>query len=213
METVRVRYLGLQNYNVVRQSMVDFTINRQLNTLDELWFVQHPSVFTQGQAGKSEHVLFPGNIPVVNVERGGQVTYHGPGQIICYVMMDVVRKGIGPRGLVAGIEQGIMGTLNYYNVSSHLVNGAAGVYVNNEKIASIGLKIKRHCSFHGLSLNVDMDLEPFSRINPCGYEGLTMTQLSSHLEKPITPNQVQGVLLSNLMASLKYQHIKEIEGL
>ncbi len=174
------RDLGAVNYERVWRAMQDFTRLRTPATADELWAVQHPPVFTQGRAGKSEHVLEPGEIPVVESDRGGQVTYHGPGQLVVYVLLDVKRLGIGPRTLVRRLERGVIAYLAGYGIRGEQVQGAPGVYVAGAKIAALGLRIRNGCSYHGLALNVAMDLEPFTRINPCGYAGLTVTELSAH---------------------------------
>ena len=172
------RQLGRQDYEPIWKKMQEFTISRNDSTLDEIWFVEHNAVFTQGQAGKSEHLLAPGDIPVVQVDRGGQVTYHGPGQQVVYFLINLKRKKMGVRELVSAIEQIVVELLYGYQISSAPKADAPGVYVDDKKICSLGLKIKRGCSFHGLALNVNMDKEPFSRINPCGYSGLEITQLS-----------------------------------
>jgi len=172
------RSLGLQDYQTVWKSMQDFTLQRNDETLDEIWFVEHPPVFTQGQAGKAEHLLSPGKIPVVQVDRGGQVTYHGPGQQVVYFLVDIRRKKIGVRQLVSAIEKSVIELLAKYNIESSARPDAPGVYVGGKKICSLGLKIKRGCSFHGLALNVAMDKSPFLRINPCGFEGMEVTQIS-----------------------------------
>jgi len=158
--------------------MKDFTDLRSEQSSDELWFVEHDPVFTQGQAGKPEHLLATGDIPVVHVDRGGQVTYHGPGQQVVYVMIDLRRRNLGVRQLVTGIENGIIKLLKFYNIESAAKADAPGVYINSgDKICSIGLRIRKGCSFHGLALNVAPDLEPFSRINPCGFKGLGVTSI------------------------------------
>jgi lipoyl(octanoyl) transferase len=162
--------------------MRELTDSRDAQTPDELWLLQHPRVFTQGQAGKAEHVLAPGEIPVVQVDRGGQVTYHGPGQWVVYLMLDLRRRGLGVRDLVSLIERAIVSLLAGYDIEARADPSAPGVYVGERKIASLGLRIRRGCSYHGLALNVDMDLEPFSRINPCGYEGLRVTSMAAELE-------------------------------
>ncbi len=166
------------DYTQVWQAMQQFTDDRDENTLDELWLVEHPPVFTQGQAGKAEHLLMPGDIKVVKVDRGGQVTYHGPGQQVIYFMINLRRRKIGVRQLVTILEQGIVAALNDFNINAAPKSDAPGVYVKNKKIASLGLRVRKGCSFHGLALNVNMDLEPFLRINPCGYAGLEMIQTS-----------------------------------
>jgi len=175
---VRIRDLGLCDYTDIWQAMKSFTDSRTEQTNDEFWFVEHNPVFTQGQAGKDEHILAPGNIPVVHADRGGQVTYHGPGQQVVYIMIDLRRRGLGVRQLVTGIENGIIQFLAQYGIHSQARPDAPGVYLfTGEKICSIGLRIRKGCSFHGLALNIAPDLEPFSRINPCGFEGLQVTSL------------------------------------
>ena len=158
--------------------MREFTNRRNPQTGDELWIVEHDPVFTQGLNGRAEHLLNPGDIPVVQIDRGGQITYHGPGQLVLYCLLDITRLGLGVRGLVARIEKSVIDLLEHYQVVSHTRKGAPGVYVGKAKIAALGLRIRKGCCYHGLSLNVDMDLEPFERINPCGYSGLAVTQLS-----------------------------------
>ncbi|MFC3116132.1 lipoyl(octanoyl) transferase LipB [Cellvibrio fontiphilus] len=185
--------------------MTDFTNQRTPDTPDQLWLVQHPPVFTQGQAGKAEHVLFPGDIPVVQTDRGGQVTYHGPGQLVAYPLLDLRRLNIGVRELVTRIEQTIIATLAYYGIESAAKADAPGVYVNGDKIASLGLRVRRGCSFHGLALNVDMDLAPFQRINPCGYQGLAMTQMRDLLSNPPALEQVQAQLVAEFARKLGYE--------
>ena len=174
---VRVRILGLTDYAEVFAAMRAFTEARNAQTCDELWLTEHRPVFTQGQAGKAEHLLAPGGIPVIQTDRGGQVTYHGPGQLVGYLMFDIRRLGISVRGLVSGIEQAVVDVLAGYGIESAPRPDAPGVYVDGAKIASLGLRVRRGCSYHGLSLNVDMDLEPFGRINPCGLFGMQVTQL------------------------------------
>lgn len=176
-----LRELGLVAYEPTLAAMRDFTNTRGVDTPDELWLLQHPAVFTQGQAGKAEHVLAPGDIPVIQVDRGGQVTYHGPGQWVLYLMVDLRRMSFGVRDLVNIIESSVVSLLDEYGISAATRSGAPGVYVADEKIASLGLRVRRGCSYHGLSLNVDMDLEPFGRINPCGYEGLRVTSMRQQL--------------------------------
>lgn len=176
---LRVRDLGLADYAGVFRAMREFTDRRGEATPDELWFVEHPPVFTQGQAGRSEYILAPGDIPVVQSDRGGQVTYHGPGQIVGYLLFDIRRMGLTVRGLVDGIERAIVDLLGEYGIEARGRSEARGVYVGNDKIAALGLRIRRGCSYHGLALNVDMDLEPFSRINPCGLTGIGITMMSA----------------------------------
>jgi lipoyl(octanoyl) transferase len=197
--------LGRQDYQQSWQAMTDFTNQRTPETPDQLWLVEHPPVFTQGQAGKAEHLLFPGDIPVVQTDRGGQVTYHGPGQLVAYPLLDLRRLKLGVRELVTQIEQTIIATLAYYGIDSAAKADAPGVYVNGDKIASLGLRVRRGCSFHGLALNVDMDLAPFQRINPCGYQGLAMTQMRDLIPEPLALSQVQDQLVTEFARKLGYE--------
>jgi lipoyl(octanoyl) transferase len=174
---LKVRRLGRQPYAATWEAMSQFTNNRGPDTPDELWLLEHDPVFTQGQAGKAEHVLAPGDIPVVQVDRGGQVTYHGPGQIVGYPLIDLRRAGVSVRELVNKIEQAIIDSLEHWNIGAERLEGAPGVYVAGAKVAALGLRVRRGCSFHGLAFNVNMDLEPYHRINPCGYKGLAVTQV------------------------------------
>ena len=176
---VQVRDLGASEYLTVLEAMQGFTRDRDENSQDEIWLTEHQPVFTQGQAGKAEHLLAPGSIPVIQSDRGGQVTYHGPGQITAYLMLDLRRHKLGVRDLVCGIEHSIQHLLKTYGIVSQLRDRAPGVYVNAQKIAQLGLRVRRGCSYHGLSLNVDMDLEPFSRINPCGLTDITTTHMAA----------------------------------
>jgi len=173
-----IKHLGQQDYEPVWRAMQKFTDERDAQTPDELWLVEHPPVFTQGLAGKAEHILASGDIPVIQVDRGGQVTYHGPGQIVAYPLINLRRHGIGVKSLVFGIEQAIIDTIGLYDITAKRKDNAPGVYVNGAKIASLGLRIRKACSFHGLAFNIDMDLEPFQRINPCGFSGLEVIQLA-----------------------------------
>ncbi len=173
-----IRDLSRQPYEPVWRAMQEFTDQRTDETPDELWLVEHQPVFTQGQAGKAEHVLAPGDIPVVQVDRGGQVTYHGPGQLVAYPLLDLKRLGIGVKALVHGIEQAIINTLAFYQINAERLDGAPGVYVDGSKIASLGLRVRHGRTFHGLAFNVAMDLEPFSRINPCGLLGMQVTDVA-----------------------------------
>jgi len=202
---LRVRQLGLSDYELVWHAMQDFTDQRDEHTIDELWLVQHPAVFTQGQAGKAEHVLAPGDIPVIQVDRGGQVTYHGPGQIVAYPLLDIRRSGLGVRELVNRIEESIIRVLERYEVKGERREGAPGIYVSDEKIASLGLRVRRGRTFHGLAFNIDMDLEPFQRINPCGFEGLSVTQLSDLAKIEI--GEVETQLVDSIASSLGYSEI------
>ncbi|WP_245584105.1 lipoyl(octanoyl) transferase LipB [Saccharospirillum impatiens] len=164
--------------------MQDFTLNRDDQATDEIWLLEHDPVFTQGQAGKAEHLLSPGDIPVVPADRGGQVTYHGPGQLVAYVLLDIRRLKSDVRKLVSALEDSVVGLLGSYGVDAAARADAPGVYIGESKVCSLGLRIKRGRSYHGLALNVDMDLEPFSRINPCGYQGLEMTQVADWVKAP-----------------------------
>ena len=171
---------GLQDYPATWAAMRAFTDARDATTPDELWLLEHAPVFTLGQAGRPEHLLAPGAIPVIQTDRGGQVTYHGPGQLVAYLLLDLRRAGIGVKRLVDLLEQAVIDLLAGYGVQAERRAGAPGVYVADAKIASLGLRVRNGCGYHGLALNVDMDLEPFGRINPCGYAGLTVTQLVEH---------------------------------
>ncbi len=173
-----------------------FTDRRDAATVDEIWLTEHQPVFTQGQSGKAEHVLAPGDIPVVQTDRGGQVTYHGPGQITGYLMFDLRRMGLAVRALVTGIEQAMVDTISGYQIEGAPRADAPGVYVNGDKIGSLGLRVRRGCSYHGLSLNVDMDLEPFSRINPCGLLGVQVTHMAAFA--PVDLATVKQQLLAAL---------------
>ncbi len=176
--SLRVRELGIQPYEPVWQDMQAFTDQRSESTPDELWLLQHTPVYTLGKNGKPEHILEPGDIPVVQSDRGGQVTYHGPGQAIIYILLDLNRMKIGVRELVTRIENGVINFLAQQDIEAVARTDAPGVYIDGKKIAALGLRVRKGCSFHGLAFNIEMDLEPFSRINPCGFEGLEVTQLS-----------------------------------
>jgi len=210
-ELLGFRDLGLIDYEPAWQAMKRFTDGRNRETPDEIWLVQHPPVFTQGQSGKPEHLLLPGDIPVVQVDRGGQVTYHGPGQLVVYLLLDVRRLGFGVRELVTRIENSLIDLLASYGVTAAAKPEAPGVYVDGAKIASLGLRIRNGCSFHGLALNVDMDLEPFQRINPCGYAGLAMTQLRD-LAGPIEFAEVSARLRAQLVRHLDYAEQTTLAG-
>ncbi|RJG51657.1 lipoyl(octanoyl) transferase LipB [Motilimonas pumila] len=195
------------DYESVWQAMQAFTDNRTETSLDEFWLVQHPPVFTQGSAGKAEHVLVPGDIPVVASDRGGQVTYHGPGQQVLYVLVNIKRKAFGVRDLVTFIEQAIISVLGQYQIEAYAKPDAPGVYVDGKKIASLGLRIRKGCSFHGLALNIDMDLAPFLRINPCGYAGLEMTQVTDLADHADSEDIAKQLVLA-LSQSLSYTNIE-----
>ncbi|MDX1587939.1 MAG: lipoyl(octanoyl) transferase LipB [Oleiphilaceae bacterium] len=202
-DRVLIRQLGRQPYVPVWQAMQAFTDQRHGNTVDELWLLEHERVFTQGQAGKAEHLLAPGDIPVVQVDRGGQVTYHGPGQITVYTLIDLQRRGLGVRDLVSCLEQALVATLAHWHIEAHPRSDAPGVYLGEEKIASLGLRVRRGCAFHGLALNVAMDLSPFQRINPCGHAGMPVTQMSDRIAG-ISTAQVAPVLLEQLVSTFGY---------
>lgn len=199
-----VRRLGLVEYLPTFEAMRRLTAERDEQTPDEIWLLQHPQVFTQGQAGKAEHLLAPGDIPVIQVDRGGQVTYHGPGQLVAYLMLDLRRLGLGVRELVTAMEQSLVDVLATYGIEAAPKADAPGVYVNGDKIASLGLRVSRGCSFHGLALNVDMDMSPFWRINPCGYAGLKMVQLKDLLAQPAPLDEVAQRLEQALRTRLGY---------
>jgi lipoyl(octanoyl) transferase len=199
---ILVRRLGRVDYAPTFKAMQDFTAARTDDTADELWLVEHPPVFTQGLAGKAEHLLADVGIPVVQIDRGGQVTYHGPGQIVVYLLLDLRRRGFKVRELVNRMEQALIDCLADYGVSAQRKDGAPGVYVGDAKIAALGLRIKNGCSYHGLSLNVDMDLAPFRAINPCGYAGMEVIQLRD-FANPGNLVDVQDKLLAHLQAQLR----------
>ncbi len=199
-----VRHLGLADYLPTLEAMRHLTAERDEQTPDEIWLLQHPRVFTQGQAGKPEHLLAPGDIPVVQVERGGQVTYHGPGQLVAYLMLDLRRLDLGVRELVSAMELSLVDVLAGYGIEAAPRAEAPGVYVKDDKIASLGLRVRRGCSFHGLALNVDMDMMPFQRINPCGYAGLKMVQMKDLLATPPVFDEVAQRLEQALRQRLGY---------
>jgi lipoyl(octanoyl) transferase len=207
MTSLRVRYLGLQPYEPSLQAMQEFTDRRDAETVDEIWLLQHEPVFTQGQAGKDEHLLQQTHIPIIKTDRGGQVTYHGPGQLIAYILIDLKRLGIGVRQLVSLMEEAIIDTLAQWQVTAYGKPDAPGVYVDNAKIASLGLRVRKGCSFHGLALNVAMDLEPFLTINPCGYAGLDMAQLADFADQPPLET-VSEQLLHHLTKKLGYTEME-----
>lgn len=201
LEPLLVRRLGCLDYGVVFAAMQAFTTGRLVSTPDELWLLQHPPVFTLGLNGKPEHLLIPSDIPLVRVDRGGQITYHGPGQLVVYLLIDVKRAQLGVRDLVTTLEQSVVHLLAQYGIAAYARPEAPGVYVGGAKIASLGLRIRRGCSYHGLSLNVAMDLTPFTQINPCGYAGLRVTQLRDlgvAAELPEIGEHLLAILVSNL---------------
>jgi len=200
-DTILIRNLGLQPYAPVSQEMHDFTDRRDDDTPDEIWLVEHPPVFTQGQAGKAEHVLAAGDIPVIQSDRGGQVTYHGPGQQVMYVLINLKRRKIGVRELVTLLENTVINTLAQLDIVANARPDAPGVYVDGKKICSLGLRIRKGCSFHGLALNIDMDLAPFMGINPCGYAGMEMTQVSKLVENA-SVDKIRTILIQHFLALL-----------
>lgn len=203
--SLHIKALGMVDYESTWRAMQRFTNERTADTLDEIWLVQHPPTYTQGQAGKPEHLLNPTDIPVVKIDRGGQITYHGPGQIVAYLLLDLRRWKINVRELVRLMEQAVIDLLAEYGVAAQGREDAPGVYVGNAKIAALGLKIKKSCSYHGLSFNVDMDLSPFDNINPCGYEGLRVTQ-AIEVGISVPWEELQAQLTQNLVHGLQ-QHL------
>tara|TARA_R110000787_G_scaffold16806_13_gene52800 strand:+ start:2872 stop:3522 length:651 start_codon:yes stop_codon:yes gene_type:complete len=206
MASLAVCQLGVQPYAPVFQAMKNYTEARHNDSPDQLWLVQHEPVFTQGQAGKPEHLLTPGNIPVIQVDRGGQITYHGPGQIVVYLLVNLKRLSLNVRQLVCAIELGIKQVLADYGIEAVTRDSAPGVYVGEAKIASLGLRIRKGNSYHGLALNADLDLEPFQRINPCGYQGLAMTRIKDLLPVDEMPalEVLEAQLITRLTANLGY---------
>ena len=207
-----IRQLGVMDYETVWHAMQEFTDTRDDSDHDELWLVEHPPVFTQGQAGKEEHLLMPGDIPVVKVDRGGQVTYHGPGQQVLYPMINIRRRKMGVRELVTLIEDSIINMLAKYDINAAAKPDAPGVYVSDKKIASLGLRIRKGCSFHGLAINVNMDLSPYLRINPCGYAGLEMIQ-TIDLNGPDNVTEAGTGLVTELIELLNADPISHQIGL
>jgi len=197
-----VRDHNTRSYQETWQEMKVFTESRNQNTTDELWVLEHPPVYTQGQAGKAHHILNPGNIPVVQSDRGGQVTYHGPGQLVAYCLLDIRRRGIGIRSLVCSLEHVLISLLEQYDIQANLVSGAPGVYVGQEKIASIGLRVRNGCTYHGIALNVAMDLSPFNDINPCGFQMLKMTQMQ-HFSKTVSMPTVKAQFIQEFLTAFK----------
>jgi len=208
---VIIRQLGRQPYQPTWQAMQRFTDDRDGDTIDEIWLVEHDPVFTQGQAGKAEHILVPGDIPVVQVDRGGQVTYHGPGQQVIYLLLNIKRRKLGVRHLVTAMEEAVVGLLAQYDVEAYPKPDAPGVYVNEQKVCSLGLRIRNGCSFHGLALNVNMDLSPFQRINPCGYAGMEMTD-TARLNGPDSLELAGNELTRLLLDALSFTETTYKEG-
>jgi lipoyl(octanoyl) transferase len=206
-----IRDLGQQAYLPIWQQMQRFTDERDAATNDEIWLTEHPSVFTQGQAGKAEHILAPGDIPIVEVDRGGQVTYHGPGQLMMYILLDIRRAKWGVRDLVSALENCIVATLADYGTQAYAKKDAPGVYVAEKKICSVGLRIRKGASFHGLAFNVDMDLAPFQRINPCGYAGLEMIDCT-HVAGPKNMSEAKQKVVEHFCQALDIQQTVSKEG-
>ena len=194
--------LGIQDYNNIWVQMKEFTMNRDGSTPDELWLLEHDPVYTQGQAGKPEHILNNNSIKIVQSDRGGQVTYHGPGQLVAYVLMDIRRRNMGIRTLVSKLEQVLVSVLAEYKIEANTRCGAPGVYVGEKKIASIGLRVKNGCTYHGIALNVDMDLNPFLGINPCGFAKMEMTQMS-HYQPSIKLEEVNQHFVRDFLNQFK----------
>ncbi len=216
VDRLQVRFLGLQPYEPVWQSMSTFTDSRNNESVDELWLVQHSPVFTQGQAGKPEHVLNPGNIPIVQSDRGGQVTYHGPGQLVLYPLIDLRRRKLGVRDMITLLEETAVELLANYGISAHPKVDAPGVYVSrdgiDDKIASLGLRVRKGCCFHGMSINVDMDLSPFELINPCGYEALRMTQMKDlPTNQSVNYDTVEKSIVELIKHNLKISSVEKID--
>ena len=201
MQPLLVRNIGFQSLPEVWGEMQAFTAARVPDTPDELWLVEHPPVYTLGLRADRSHLLAPGAIPVVQLDRGGQVTYHGPGQLVAYVLLDLPRRGFHARSLVQALEFAVIDTVALYGIAAVARRDAPGVYVNGAKLAAVGLRVKRHCSYHGLSVNVAMDLTPFAGINPCGYEGLTVTQ-TSELGGPQTLDEFRAAFVPRLIERL-----------
>lgn len=211
MSSVLVRQLGCQDYEPIWRKMQDFTANRTAETEDEVWMLQHQPVFTQGMNGKPEHILNRNNIPVVEIDRGGQVTYHGPGQLIVYCLIDLKRKKFGVRQMVTALETAVITLLANKQITALARKDAPGVYVDDAKVAALGLRVKRGCSYHGLSINVDMDLSPFKQINPCGYKDLDVTQLKDLGVKDKFLD-VEQQLLTEICQQFSIDSIKQVNG-
>lgn len=197
-----VRDLGRRPLESVWADMKAFTEARDGATADEIWLVEHPPVFTLGLNADRAHLLAPGDIPVVKIDRGGQVTYHGPGQVVAYVMVDLKRREFNVRSLVEALENAVIDTVSEYGVAGYGRRDAPGVYVRGRKLAAIGLRVRRYASYHGIAINIAMDLEPFSRINPCGFEGLEVTQLADLVAEPPRPVEFRGRLVPHLLERL-----------
>ncbi len=199
---IKIRKKGLKDYTSTWKEMVSFTENRNIDTPDELWMLEHNSVFTQGLSGKPEHLLKATQIPIIQSDRGGQITYHAPGQLIIYCLIDIKRLGIGIKKIVSIIEQSLIEFLSTYDIKAHTLTGAPGVYVNGSKIAALGLKVKQGRTYHGLSLNIDMDLAPYKLINPCGYSDLKVTQMCNLTDNILSISDIQQELSVHIISSL-----------
>lgn len=199
---IKIRKKGLKDYTSTWKEMVSFTENRNIDTPDELWILEHNSVFTQGLSGKPEHLLKATQIPIIQSDRGGQITYHAPGQLIIYCLIDIKRLGIGIKKIVSIIEQSLIEFLSTYDIKAHTLTGAPGVYVNGSKIAALGLKVKQGRTYHGLSLNIDMDLSPYKLINPCGYSDLKVTQMCNLTDNILSISDIQQELSVHIISSL-----------
>lgn len=199
-----LKQLGLQEYTSTWEAMQAFTQHRHANSVDEIWCLQHPAVFTQGLNGKAKHILIPSHIPVVQTDRGGQITYHGPGQLICYLLIDLKRLNLGVRHFVTLLEEILIDYLQTLDITAHTIKGAPGVYVANQKIASLGLKVRQHKTYHGLALNIHMDLSPFKTVNPCGLDDIQMTQIANlvHPDKVPSCNEAGEKLTALLQKQL-----------
>jgi lipoyl(octanoyl) transferase len=201
-----VKDLGLRPYEPTWRAMQEFTNQRKLQVQpaipDQLWLVEHEPVFTLGQAGKLEHLLQATNIPVVHTDRGGQITYHGPGQLTCYLLLDLKARNLGVKQLVCNIEAAVIALLQSYDIDAHRIAGAPGIYVSNAKICALGLRVKHGCTYHGLSLNVDMDLQPFSYINPCGYKDMQVTQLRDCIKHSKPAHQEYSISIDTVATQL-----------
>jgi lipoyl(octanoyl) transferase len=210
-EVLHLRNLGLTEYETTWRAMQDFTEQRDEDTPDELWLLEHHPVYTLGLNGDVRHMIRTADIPVVKTDRGGQITYHGPGQLIAYVLVDLRRKNLGIRRLVSTLENAVIGLLKQYGITAEARRDAPGVYVDGRKIASLGLRVRKGCSYHGLSLNVSSDLSPFSAINPCGYAGLEVTSLTA-LDVAIQPHEAAAPLTVEIMQTLNYERVVPIRG-
>jgi len=209
---IKIREKGLQDYVKTWEEMKSFTENRNSDTPDELWTLEHNSVFTQGLSGKPEHLLKATQIPIIQSDRGGQITYHAPGQLIIYCLIDIKRLGIGIKKMVSIIEQSIIELLSTYDITAHTLNGAPGVYVNDSKIAALGLKVKQGRTYHGLSLNIDMDLSPYKLINPCGYSDLKVTQMRNLTDNMLSITNIKHELSEYLINTVSKTQISALKG-